>query len=76
MWSLTSTTPVSIAILFLMVLPAAVAAVARNCGPQKRRRKVCCFSVSICDGLRGMTGRHLPKEMGPGLQGWGEVVVF
>ena len=53
-------TPVSIAILFLMVLPAAVAAAARNYGPQRRKRKVCCFSVSICDGLRGMIGKASP----------------
>lgn len=43
--------PVSIAILFLMVPPAAVAAAARNSGPLKRKRKVCFSSVSVCDGM-------------------------
>lgn len=64
MWNLTSTMPVSIAILFRMVLPAVVAAAVRNSEPLKRKRKVCFFSVSVCDGMREeRLGKHLPKEI-------------
>lgn len=50
--------PVSIAILFRMVPPAAVVGAARNSGPLKRKRKVCFFSVLMCDG----TGWEWPGE--------------
>jgi hypothetical protein len=53
--------PVSIAILFLMVPPAAVVEAARNSEPLKRKRKVCFFSVSVCNGIRWeWLGKNLP----------------
>lgn len=61
MWNLTSMMPVSIAILFLTVPPAAVAAAARNSEPLKRKRKVCLFFVSVCEWDRvGMIGEESP----------------